>query len=509
MLVGLLCALMHVVAFLIVSVLAISLAVYHRASLLRWTLTAPPLSEARRRLMIRFLEWVLQMPVRLADASFLEDSIVLLGFEVPNPVRDDVKWTSHALLSIDLLEIGLHGSGIAGVLSSLRPQMFEVLGVTMTIGCAESRIGKLRLHGVTVNLEESAGLSNATLAAEAFAAEPPTSDDGANPSAAEAEATSSSPRRSAEVEGASTSSSSTAATAATTTSTSTTLVSSSTSAPSSAVGTPSRRGRPSGRSLWGGAFRGVKEGLLREALTMACGEHASSLFMQRAYDDDERRSAACALGGAHGTLSEHVRVDRVAVSSVTVRRALPSGEVRTLHVDGPVWSLDAFRGPRGRLGALAASGTLSRLLRDQIDQRLHEARHASERCVREAAASAAVTAASAASHAAHAAHAASHAASAHVRGAREVSSRVALDAVSASVATASVATASVAASVHATAGHVSGHARAAMHTSATFAKKQILGSVQSAAKLGLLGWSDANARQHGRLHTQPHEQSTE
>ena len=463
--------------FAIALALALVVAHRHRASIVP-LLQSPRFASHRRRVAASILEWLIQQPVHLTDAVYTGETIVLLGIDVPNP--DQHAWTNPSLLTLELLEVGLEGQHLAGLLALVGTISLNVFGVELKCG-AERRLRRLRLHGLCLYPEETeGGASNTTLAYEKFYAEEPDAapeiGGGGGGGGAEAEA---------RMEGVAEEPAGPEPTEA---SELTSPLQTSSTLRSSLVGSS---------SLF---MRGVREVVLREGLSWACGDALSRAFAH-GYDAHERIQHRAGLADAQRTVRQHLAVGNVLVSSVTLVRAsapssAPSSAVsssgaassapsaalldgtdastakptrhRTLHVDGPVWELSEYEGPVGRLASLMVTGALSRLLRDQIK----EARERSERRVRAAAQQAQLATSQATA----------MVASSSARAAYEVK-EAALEAKEV-----------VQASVQATAGQ----ARAVVESGATFAKRQLYGSVVpgmvSMAKLGLVGWSDANSR---------------
>ena len=441
-------------------------AVRERVALVHYVMTSPRLARPRLSLSKVFLEWLIGQPVLLSDVQVTGNSVVFLGVDIPNPVHKGAIWSHPSFATAQLIEVRLAGANLfEGALALLGTMTVH----NVKVGCGHRKIDYLRVHGVAVFPEETAGdgISNASLVYERLVEEIAlesmercTSEEDWSTHSAEAR-----------------------------------VLDSPHALPSES--SLSRRSFASSRTF----LRGIREAMLREGLALACGETLSQLLMQPQYGAKERDEQRTCFAAAQQTLEAHLSIGRLLISSMTVvitgegggsptpdsttssvhactvlhPNAPSLSGKRALHVDGPVFELCEYHGGAGRLGAVLLSGCLSRLLRDRI----HETRVASERCVREAAQHAKSLAASSS---ARAAFEVKEAAKGAAMEAKQAAQATVLEAKEAALEAKEV----VQTSVQATAGQ----ARAVVESGATYAKRHLYGM----AKLGIVGWSDANSR---------------
>lgn len=250
------------------------LAYRHRAAIVRSVLTSPRLADRRLRLMTSLLEWLLGQPARITDVHFTSNSIVLLGLEVPNLAREGVTWSSPSFATVELLEVGMVSDGLHGVLGLLGSCALPVCGIDLALGGAR-HLRRLRLHGVCVYPEEAedGSESNVTLFCQRLADEV-VEEEAAEEGAESAEAASA---EDATTEDASCTAADNYAQRLPKVPLPPPPASPRDSSAASASTSSSSSLRLLGSSSF---FRGVKEAMLREGLSWACGDSLSRALMQ-------------------------------------------------------------------------------------------------------------------------------------------------------------------------------------------------------------------------------------
>ena len=237
------------------------------------------------------------------------------------PVGSIKTWSHPNFAEAELVELGLEGGGLAGVLAIIGQWTFELLpGCHVAIGCARNRVGLLRVHGLTLNLEEIDGVSNLSTV---WTDPPPDAPP---------------PEKEKEL-------------------------------------------RPPAAALHRAASSlgaGLREGL-REGLAAAVGDEVSKAVVGAPYQDREREQQKGLFVDALRLCEQHISVGRVTVSAVTVHgvELTKGGKLRTLHCDGS-WDVREYEGSRKKLGSMMVSGVLSRLISQKLSLTVSQAKRAAK-----------------------------------------------------------------------------------------------------------------------------------